>query len=483
MKKKLAIIFSMIFMFSALLFACSGINLSAGPNADDTVYGNGGSAVVKGDYIYFANAYIASSELGNNDNQYDKKSAQTIYGIYRSKLDSDGNVVLNEDGVPQGAEILTYNVGGFEQAQIYICGEWLYYTTPYTVKASDGSSNTGLVRIDRVKLDGTSHEQLSSNGEDGYTIKCKFNVVYVDGATYIVVSKESNDIDVIKCQGGKVSKYSLASGVSSYVVASQNVLEAGKNRPAVEKDIFYVKKTSAGSSYEIVRKPLAGGEERSILIDTNQPELVAMKNGRVYYTLNSQLYSTTDGSAEQTKSYLSLPLTSEDSTSEVISSYIILDDADGLDRGVVAVYYDGSTYRLLYQNGGEYQVISSQAQSDKKITLLASQRDEIYYQIEEDTALYMIRLSIQFENSQFVLKSAGRRICIASSFTTSTSDYQTYDFDLEHFYTYEKVEESQLQYLKMYSIHSPKKSDDDKVLGQYIGILSESDAKLLAEEK
>lgn len=479
----------MIFMLSALLFACSGIKLSAGPSADDTVYGNGGSAVIKGDYIYFANAYVASSELSNNDNQYDKKSAQTIYGIYRSKLDSDGNVVLDENGVPQGAEILSYNVGGFEQAQIYICGDWIYYTTPYTVKASDGSNNTGLVRIDRVKLDGTSHEQLSSNGEDGYTIKCKFNVVYVDGATYIVVSNESNNIDVIKCQGGKVSKYSLASGVSSYVVASQNVLEAGRNRPDVEKYIFYVKQNSTGASYEIVKKSLDGGDETSILINTNQPELVAMKNGRIYYTLDGQLYSTTDGSAEQTKSYLSFQLAGEESTAETISNYIILDDADGLDRGVVAVYYDGSTYCLLYQNGINYQTISTQVQSDtqdtseKKITLLASQRDEIYYQIEESSELYMIRLSIQFENSQFVLKRADNRVCIASSFTTSTSDYQTYDFDLEHFYTYEKVEESQLQYLKMYSIHSPKKSDDDKVIGQYIGLLSDSDVKLLAEEE
>lgn len=468
----------MIFMFSALLFACSGINLSNGPDANATVYGNGGSAVIKGDYIYFANAYIASSELGNNDNQYDKKSKQTIYGIYRSKLDSEGNVVLNDKGVPQGAEILTYNVGGFEQAQIYICGEWIYYTTPYTVKGSDGSSITGLVRFDRIKLDGTNHEQLSSSGEDGYTIKCKFNVVYVDGVTYIVVSNEAGDVDVIKCQGGGYSKYSLATGTLSYVVASQNVLKATGTRPEVEKYLYFVKKN--GSDYDIVRKSLSGGTETRILTDGNQPELVAIKNGRVYYTLNSNLYSTTTGTTNgKTKSYLSTPLKSENQTSEITSSYVILDDADGLDRGVVAVYYDGSNYRMLYQNGDNYQPIATVAEGAKEITILASQRDEIYYQIADSNELYMLRLTLAYENSKFVLDEADEPKIIASSFTTKNGDYAIYDYDLEHFYTYEQVENSQLQYLKMYSIHTPKKDADDKVVGQYIGLLSEQDSTLV----
>ncbi len=468
----------MIFVCSVMLFACNAIKLQGGPKADATVYGNGGSAVVKGDYVYFANAYVGSSDLGNNDNKYDKKSKQTIYGIYRSKLDSDGNVILNDDGVPQGAEILTYNVGGFEQAQIYICGEWLYYTTPYTVKKTDGTDNTGLVRIDRIKLDGTSHEQLSSDGEDGYTIKCKFNVVYVDGATYIVISNESGDINIIKCQGGKISRYSLATGTLSYVVANQNVLKANATRPDVENYLYYVKES--GSAYEIIRKPLSGGDEKSVLISSNQPTLVSMKNGRVYYTLDSQLYSTTDGASKQ--SYLSLPLKSDSKTSEVISTYVILDDADGLDRGVVAVYYDGTNYRMLYENGTNYQTISTVEDGTNEITLLASQRDEIYYQTSDGGELSTIRLTLAYENSKFVLKEAGTPTVIASSFTTKSGDYAIYDYDLDHFYVYETVESSELQYLKMYSIHLPKKDSDDKVIGQYIGLLSESDAKLLEEE-
>ena len=468
----------MIFMFSAMLFACNAIKLQNGPDANATVYGNGGSAVVKGDYIYFANAYIASSELGNNDNQYDKKSKQTIYGIYRSKLDTDGNVILNDDGVPQGAEILTYNVGGFEQAQIYICGEWLYYTTPYTVKGSDGADITGLVRFDRIKLDGTSHEQLSSNGEDGYTIECKFDVVYVGGATYIVISNESGDINIIKCQGGKISRYSLATGTSSYVVASQNVLQSNVTRSDVENYLYYVKE--AGSAYEIVRKSLSGGDEKSVLISSNQPTLVEMKNGRVYYTLDNQLYSTTDGATQ--KGYFSLPLKSDDKTSEVISTYVILDDADGLDRGVIAVYYDGTNYSMLYENGDGYQTISTVEEGTNEITIIASQRDEIYYQIADSDDLYMIRLTLALKNSKFVIDEVGSPTVIASSFTTKNGDYAIYDFDLEHFYVYEQVESSQLQYLKMYSIHLPKKDSDGKVIGQYIGLLSESDANALSAE-
>ena len=468
-------------MFSAMLFACNAIKLQNGPDANDTVYGNGGYAVVKGDYIYFANAYIASSEIGNNDNKYDKKSKQTIYGIYRSKLDSDGKVVLDDDGVPQGAEILTYNVGGFEQGQIFICGEWLYYTTPYTVMGSDATKNTGYVRIDRIKLDGTSHEELSSNGEDGYKVECKFNTVYVDGATYIVISDESGNINVIKCQGGKISRYSLATEVSSYVVASQKVLQTNTKRPDVENYIYYVKKS--GSAYEIMRKPLAGGDEESVLIDSdNQPSLVTMKNGRVYYTLNDSLCSTVDGGTT-TKDCLSLPLKSDSKTTEVITNYAILDDADGLDRGVVAVYYDGTNYSMLYDNGEKYTTISTVAGGTTEITILATQRDEIYYQIADDSKLYMLKLTLAYKNSNFVIGKVGTPTTVASSFTTTSGDYEIYDYDLNNFYVYETVESSTLQYLKTYSIHLPNEDSDGNIVGQYVGVLSESDAKALSDEE
>ena len=293
-------------------------------------------------------------------------------------------------------------------------------------------------------------------------------------ATHMVLPSDS----WAKANGEKYLENNTAENYQKELIDSKTTLTA-----LFDNDIVAFapsNNTLSDDAYEIVRKPLAGGAETSILVDSNQPELVAMKNGRVYYTLNSNLYSTTDG--ETSKSYLSAPLKGEKQTTEITSTYVILDDADGLDRGVVAVYYDGSNYRMLYQNGYNYQAITTVSEGTKEITILASQRDEIYYQIADSNELYMLRLTLSYENSKFVLENAEEPKVIASSFTTKNGDNTIYDYDLEHFYTYEQVKNSQLQYLKMYSIHSPKKDADDKVVGQYIGLLSEQDTTLVNAE-
>ena len=58
MKKKFLVLVSILFVFALSVFGCGSFKLSGGPKATDTVYGNGSVAVVKGDYLYFTNAYL-----------------------------------------------------------------------------------------------------------------------------------------------------------------------------------------------------------------------------------------------------------------------------------------------------------------------------------------------------------------------------------------------------------------------------------------
>ena len=173
LKKKLLFLVAILFVFTLSVFGCGGAVLSGGPSLTDTVYGNGGSAVVKGDYLYFANAYYDYNNLGSNDNKYDRDGQlQKNYGIYRIKLNKNGVVDLNGNGTPVGAELLVPQVGGYEKSGLYICGEYLYYTTPYSgYKTGESELTKGLLRFEKSKLNGEDHVILSE-GED-YSVGCQ----------------------------------------------------------------------------------------------------------------------------------------------------------------------------------------------------------------------------------------------------------------------------------------------------------------------
>ena len=99
MKKKISILCLILCLSLITFFGCGVISLPAGPKYDDAVYGNGGFAVVKGDYLYFANAYIDYNNIGNNDNKFDRDGTmQKNYGIYRTKLNASGVVDVNDKG-------------------------------------------------------------------------------------------------------------------------------------------------------------------------------------------------------------------------------------------------------------------------------------------------------------------------------------------------------------------------------------------------
>ncbi len=481
-KNKFMFILAFIFAFSTILFACNAISLSGGPNVTDTVYGNGGSAVVKGDYLYFANAYIDYADLTSvNDNKYDSDSEFTIYGIYRTKLNAEGKVVLNDDGVPQNVEILSYNIGGYSYSGLYICGDYLYYSTPYTGSTSGSSSSTvtGLVRFDRIKLNGTGHQELYKT--TSYSSDCGYDVVYVNGTTYIVVRDGDENLVVVNCTNTNVENSTFASSITSFAVFEQNNIKYGESASQVNTYVYYTVK-DASENYIMYRKPLAGGIAEQMISSSSEISLVAVKNGRVYYTLAKKLYSTINGGSE-VKLYSQTSINSETSdTAGTIVDYLILDDSIGstnLDRGVLGIYYNGTNYSFMIYNGGTTPTILDVVVSDKTVspTLVATQDSEFYFQITssdtESKSLYMVEFELTYVSNNFSLTNLGEPRVIVTSFSGEVNSTTLIDFDCERFFVYESQNSSDISYLKMFMINETSYTDDDEnLVGQYIGRLN-----------
>ena len=473
MKKKFLFLLSFLLIFSFALFGCNSIKLQGGPSRDETVYGNGGSAVVKGDYLYFANAFVDYAQLGINDNVYDKdkNSNYATYAIYRTKLDHLGKVTLDEDGKPKGAEIITYNVGGYAYAGLYICGDYLYYTTPYSKDATSGETTTGLVRFERVKLDGTGHEILYS--ADDYSSESSYSIVYVDNITYIVVMNSSKDITLITCNGGNKRVDKIASSVTSYAVFEQKDITKTNQVAQINKYVYYTIKDS-DDLYKIFRVSLTTREE-SVFYGPTSEEVVLknVKNNRVYFLEGGKLYSMADESLGKVQ-YTALSFsTDSSSTSNSINNYLIVDSSYGnnLDRGVIGVFYDGSNYSLAYYNKGVTQELNISSDSSKKITLIATQENEFYYQIADDDALYKCVLNLDLVNGTYNIVDYDAGEKLADKFSTSVASTTMLDFDKDRIYVYNKPSEASIDYLTMFMLDSDVayKDASNKLVGQYIG--------------
>lgn len=505
MKKKFFWVLALVLICTSCLFACSPIKLDDGPSAKDTVFGNGGSAVVKGDYLYFTNAYKNYEDLGVNDNDYNDDDVK-IYGIYRVKLNSSGSVDVNEDGTPQGAKLMVPIVGGYAKSGLYIGGDYLFYTTPYSAMSSGSNSKklTGLLRFERVKLDGTDRTVLS---EGEFTTKCDYNINHIGGTTYITVygtkdestsdnssSSESKekDIYVIKSQGGNYSSYQITTSATSYATYLQDDIYYNRNVDEVNKYIYYTKNND--SLYSIYRKPLADGKEEELLISSQELKIVAVQNDRVYYKEGNELCSSISFTSQDKRRYASLPVADEATSG--ITDYAILGTSSGtpVDLGIVTVMKNDTEYSVVIygangnsQTTGTAQTKTSFAKKhgtdsvlDKQINIIFTKGSQIFYTVEgaEDKALYA------YDYSQ--PDSVDNHYVVIYNFSDSLDDTNiTFDYDKDRVFFFGKVDNSnqKFDYLQMALLEgNTYKDSEEKSVANYIGKLDETDIKKEEEE-
>lgn len=105
---------------------------------------NGGFAVEKGDYVYFING-VTDNTVDNSFGTPDKGAVKRI-----SKTDLKNR---NYSSVDTVVRQIAYS--GNNDAGIFVYGDYLYYSTPSTLRNSDGVIKNGELELKRTKLDGT----------------------------------------------------------------------------------------------------------------------------------------------------------------------------------------------------------------------------------------------------------------------------------------------------------------------------------------
>ena len=132
------------------------------PSISDAVVGNGGLAVQKGNYLYFVNGHQSVA------NQTSSNSTYNVGALMLTKLDENGNIVTDENGLLKDDYYITMSnkLCGYEATNLYIHGEYLYFATPSLEtesKETSGSKDVWAkerVVISRIKLDKTSKVEI-----------------------------------------------------------------------------------------------------------------------------------------------------------------------------------------------------------------------------------------------------------------------------------------------------------------------------------
>ena len=222
----------MLCLFSVFIAACDGRTPEEKaftyPKKDDQVYGNGGMAVRKGDYVYFVNGYMSV------DDEDHKQGKSVSHGsLMLMKLDQYGNVVTDENGLLDDEYYISMSdrLCGFQATNLYISGNYLYFTSPCQEnKGGDDASDNKktwakeIVEFYRIKLDKTSKAERVYQSKISYK-NFEFKYYEQDGDVYVLAyengsregSTKSNTIIRIKCSNK--SNVEIDTGISGVIMA------------------------------------------------------------------------------------------------------------------------------------------------------------------------------------------------------------------------------------------------------------------------
>lgn len=220
LKKMLAI----CVMALSLLFvtACGGINLSDMPKTQDTVYGNGGLSVTKGDYIYFVNSHTSYNGLTKKDNENGKVFNSAIY---RTKL-NQGKIEYEENGNPKNCDLVVSKIAGYEYTNLHIFDDYIYYATPNMEYQKDGTLKTSAVDFCRTKLNGSQTDVLYTAKD--YDDSSKYEVYKIGSSVYLVVF-EKDKIVKVEISNRVKGSVVLASNISSVLMPKVETYEYAEN--------------------------------------------------------------------------------------------------------------------------------------------------------------------------------------------------------------------------------------------------------------
>lgn len=445
--RNLALIFMMIICFGFLFTACSCNKKTDNdiPNASDRVYGNGGLAVTKGDYLYFLNGYRTYSDITNkNDNKGVVRGA-----IYKTKLSSTGMLNLDEDGniVESAVERVVDRIACFENGGLYLVGNYIYYATPNTQDNNQGQILNNYVNYCRVSLNDTSKEQVLYTS-DGEVTNGKWSVYEMDGSIYLVIYDGSKLVCVKN--DDKKKAVTMASDVTSVDFWDN---EDAHSVTGVESNIYYTRDVNSDDEVtggNIIAKVKIGTNNEKIVgaDNSNSYTIFDVKNNNVYYknsngilfVSNANNFNLTNKKQLTYKDYSTNTYVVDNQDSSTSLNRVVVYTTDSGESGGRVSYFDNG-------NPSEHVVLDNVS-----ITILDVVGNYIYY-LDSNT-IYRVDILKSTDDETRLEKLINGD----NEFNFNSSNVMSFDVDNNYLYVLNgyTVDSGSCYYLERIDLSNPK---------------------------
>lgn len=230
MKKNIFKFLSIIFCIAFFLTGCATVSNVYNKDGssiyfDDIQYFQG-QVVQIGDYLYYGNGYTSSD---SDDFDYNL-SAQTGYlarinvSDYLS-FDEDVSEELKSSTSPNGVEKVNDKLIGYQNQEMFVLGEYIYFTSANTHKTSTLENDYTQVSLFRVKFNGDGFEEFGTFRNDENSIRTVQKGS--DGSYYYIIYSKTNEDDVYNLYSIKIGNQlgdivTLAEDVESVAICDKN---------------------------------------------------------------------------------------------------------------------------------------------------------------------------------------------------------------------------------------------------------------------
>lgn len=417
MKKFLATLLVLCFIVIPFIFAgCESQNtvvLEGGPSLEDEVVGNGSFVVKKGDYLYFANGYVKTSDLGTGGLNNELGNVENG-ALCRAKVEyvtegTAGDEDFLEKLEIKNVELLLSKVVGFDNSGLYIFGDKIYFGTPATSRDNSGNVEYKQITFYSMNLDGTNLTKIyQTNNFDGG----EYKFVSIENEVYLIIKNDSKLLRV--STNGKETL--LAEKVQSAIIEKNIVYYTLKNEKSTDRldygTVLYSKNIKTLEEYKLF-------EEEYLTIT-----LLKFENEKLYYTRNYLVSEKVPSTSSFVYANILSGETFKDGETKLLNQTDISEISE-ISSGTV--YISGGK---LYLRNSTLKKLSSSASK-----ILFTQGNLVYY--VDSSALYRVDASAE--------NPSGKKL---SGSNTINTEY----LDIDDGFVYFFVKNSTTNVYELYSL-------------------------------
>lgn len=426
MKKFLKYATLILLLFVSFSFVLTGCKKDDGddydaPSADARVYGNGGLAVTKGDYLYFLNGYRTYADVTKEEKTLYNHENVVRGAIYRTKLSATGDLTVDEDGniVSSSVERVIDKIACFENGGLYIVGNYIYYATPNTQDDRSGNLLNNYVDYCRASLSDPSDRDVLYTS-DGSVSEGEWHVYGEGSDIFLVIDTGSK----VVCVKNGNDAYDM---IDSYSSLDFWTNEDGHTLQDYEKYVYYTRALSdddAVSGGNVLARVRLGSSDEEILSRDGSSTITIkdLKNGKIYYT-NSDgklrvatptfgVVSGIGNTALTQKSYDNMYIVDNKDATSTLNRVLVYEESKEESGKDTLSYYDNGSWEKTL-------VISA------NMNILEVDGNYVYYYDTDESTIYRVD----------ILSKVSTKL-INGDNTFSFSADQTMNFDVDVNYMY-----------------------------------------------